>query len=176
MLGGLPLHVFPDGAALVSRVDPASGRWIILTVLGITPTRWKLWRVADGEQQHIGMFPEYLDCRRSTDPAPVCVVHGRKGQSLWRIDGQQMPTAVGALPREFDLWGTADGNQIVAGARSTGALALVNIEQRTAIRLSMDAAELGVTQHVADAASASGALAVLRTGVSRSEVRLYRVR
>ena len=174
-LGGLPLYAYPDGAMLVARLA-SPDRPMFLTVLGVFTTHWEILRVADGDAELLGSLPGYPQCKPARDgTALVCVVHART-RSLWQISDDRTLTSIGNVPDEFDLWSVADGGHMLAGSRTTGALALVDIETRRAKRLWLRAEELGIRRFMTGATSSSGMLAALITHDRQSELRLYRVR
>ena len=174
-LGGLPLYAYPDGAMLVARLA-SPDRPMFLTVLGILTTRWEILRVDDGEAEILGSLPGFPECKPAGDATGLlCVVHGRK-RSVWRINDDRTLTSFGRVPGEFDLWSVADDGHLLAGSRTTGVLALMNLETRSATRLWLRAEELGISRFVTGAAESSGMLAAVINHERESELILYRVR
>ena len=174
-IGNLPIHAFPDGSALVSRVNSVGGPRIGLAVLGFGPMSWDLEHSAGGHRQPLGSVPGFPDCGQLVQHRTVhCTVHRRGGQSLWRIDAGSSIAPIGNLPRDYDLWSEMDGVTVAGASRRTGELALLDVAKRIAVRLPVDDA-LRRGWFIADLATASGTTAVLVTGAGRSEVRFYRV-
>ena len=174
--GGLPIHARVDGTALVSQVDTRGSQWMVLSALGLLPMRWDVVHLAGGDRHSLGAFPGYPDCGRSVDHGVLhCVVLTRTGRSLWRIGDEPALSGLGTLPRDFDVWSDVDGGRLAGASRRTGALVVLDIEARSAIRLAGDARP-GQERFISGVATAAGSIAALHASASGSEVRFYRVR
>jgi hypothetical protein len=177
LLGGRPLHAWPDGTVISATVEVTLGAGrVALATLGVLPYEWTISRTRAGKREPIGVVPGVPDCMAAGSTVLHCVVTGTHGTSLWRIDDGGVLTLLGALPREFDLWRVGGENRVIAAERGGGKIAIVEAASERGTMLTLPDTPDGYHSFMMDAATAPGMVAALTTEDGRSEITVYRVR
>jgi Zn-dependent protease with chaperone function len=188
LLGGRPVHTYPDGTSLIATLHGSFGkRQMLLAMLGFYPYRWDIWRVGNGQRRSVATLPGLPECGAAgpLDGSVVCVARGRSGVSLWGLSpaDNTNPTPLGDLPGSFDLWDIGPDGRLAGATRDGTALVIVDARAGRATRIALDGGgvRLQSATHepdsfTIDVASATGLVGTLVTRGGKSEATFYRVR